>query len=631
MAGEASEEVKEELEKKKQEKIDEKKKVEEKTTVDKDSKGSKHTNNEENKGKEIKKSDGILDSFSSIFEAISGTGRFEGDDSSLFNRLGKAFSKADNITQMLSGAGITMALMKLIDSTKEDDKEDASEEFSDEIKKNKRSLDEKLDKSYQESSSLAARITSAMQNQNIANNLAGSGVMIKSLAMISIKTQESLKSISEFLYKTSLAQSECLSNLSDSIEDISDSDGDLLQGMMPLLIGGLMVAFGSFFLGDKGKKGVVDNLIDRVVNSIINVVLGENANDSKNILKTFIDKTLEIFDADKKEITKSINNVTNLLSNDFWKNLSESLKNIEVDKINNFLNKIFELDLINLQNSFSDFTKFLTDNNETIKSISNLLNKIFPPENLPENNTGNTGFFSLLPPKAQEAIKSLENSSKTNVLKTIIDSLSKISNIIDVFLVPEKRKELINSVLDDVTSAIREMVKTIVEEIGKIKNEISSFDKIFLKISEVFNSDEDFKQDVVKIIKNKVKKVAEKDNKELIARNNIIPLTTTFNSNLQVTPPLPRNRNNSNGDDRIISIINDIHNNIQSQKGSIENLSENIGRLATGIREMPAPIVTPPEVNINTGDFLNPIKNSLGEIKSDISDIKQNLNTSSRY
>ena len=36
MAGEASEEVKEELEKKKQEKIDEKKKVEEKTTVDKD-------------------------------------------------------------------------------------------------------------------------------------------------------------------------------------------------------------------------------------------------------------------------------------------------------------------------------------------------------------------------------------------------------------------------------------------------------------------------------------------------------------------------------------------------------------------------------------------------------------------
>lgn len=627
MAGEASEEVKEELEKKKQEKIDEKKTVKEKTTVDKESKGSKYIPKEEKDEKEIKKSDGIIDSLSSIFEAVSGTGRFEGDDSSLFSRLGKAFSKADNITQMLSGAGITMALMKLIDNTKEDDDDDAAEEFSDEIKKNKRSLDEKLDKSYQESSALAARITSAMQNQNIANNLAGSGVMIKSLAMISIKTQDSLKSISEFLYKTSLAQSECLSNLSDSIEDISDSDGDLLQGMMPLFIGGLMVAFGSFFLGDKGKKGVIDNLIDRVVNSMINIILGSDANENTNILGTFVDKILEIFEVNKDSITKSIKNITNLLSNDFWEKLSNSIEKIDTREIDSFINKFLSIDFVDLQQSFSNFTKFLTDNSSAIKNISNILGRFFSQEAAAEEGGEKTSYDSFST-TVKNILKNLQSKGREASLSHILSILDKISRFTEVLTNDEKREELINNVINDVKRALESTIKSltsiIIDEFKKVKEEIGNLDKFLIWSG--LKDDNELQEDIGKILKKRLKSLSEEDESSNARStiNKIVPLTTALRA------PQPRfsRDENLNKDNSINNALNEIKENISAQKESINNLSENIGKLATGIINMPPPVITSPEVNINKDDIIKPIKDSLSKISEEISDINQKLKTS---
>ena len=65
------------------------------------------TENHKTEEDKIEKSKNPIDSMSLFFDALTGGGKFEGDKRGVFDRLTTAFSKADGITKLLTGAGIT--------------------------------------------------------------------------------------------------------------------------------------------------------------------------------------------------------------------------------------------------------------------------------------------------------------------------------------------------------------------------------------------------------------------------------------------------------------------------------------------------------------------------------------------
>ena len=186
----------------------------------------------------IEKSNNPVESFSLFFDAITGGGKFEGDKRGIFDRLTAAFSKADGITKLLTGAGITAAVMSVISSMSEEEDDDDKKNIKS-LKNAKSSLDSKIKKHQQASQTLSSKIANAMQNKNVADNLAGSGIFIKSLAEISIKTQESLSAISDFIHSSNLTLVKSISDLKDSIDEIESNNGSAFEGLFPLLIAGI--------------------------------------------------------------------------------------------------------------------------------------------------------------------------------------------------------------------------------------------------------------------------------------------------------------------------------------------------------------------------------------------------------
>ena len=473
------------------------------------------------KGKDIAESKDVFDSAKSMFEAVTGTGRFEGDSDGLFARISKAFGKADNVTKLLTGAGIMAAVMKVFGDLSDGDSKGSSPTKS--IKNSYKNVSGNLNKNKQASETLVSRIEHAMQQQNKENNLVGYGVAMKSLAMISIKTQEGLSNISDFIYKSNLTLVSSINSLKDTIDEINSNNGDVFQGLFPLLIGGIITAFGAFFLGSGGTDGIMDKLVQKVVLEIRKDLKIDGEKDkNKSIINTVLDKFIDdikekfnlnlgLFeDFSNTELYKELKKLFN--DEEFSKNVSDLLKAVSNSKnIQNFFDNIKKISehTDSIQNSLREFKDIL----EGLPILKDFIDKSV--DNNDANNTkenkdkSNASWLDKTIAWGGEQIDNITKKvsglqSISETLKEMVKNIKPISELLSKVLNKEERNKFFKEVLSDLTSSIKEAFKNISS--GFVDGISTAISELDAKINDFLNGNKAlrnyFNEFLVELLKN---------------------------------------------------------------------------------------------------------------------------------
>lgn len=497
--------------------------------------------------KEIEESKGVFDSMQSFYEAITGSGRFEGDSDGVISRIGKAMGKADNITKLLTGAGIMAAVVKVFGELSQEDDSSTEKNNVKAIKDNYKSLSNALNKKKQESDTLASRIEHAMQQQNKDNNLIGYGVAMKSIAMISIKTQEGLSSISDFIYKNNLTLVKGINSLKESIDDINSNNGDVFQGLFPLLIGGIITAFGSFFLGSGGVDGILDTLVQKVVLEIrkdLGIDNEENKNKSiiGTVIEEFIDKiknSLKLKETELGNLFESLNdlgsskliNELKKLSNDekFVKSVSKLLSVItDENQINTFFKNIESISKStdSIKKSLEEFKVIL----QNIPIIGSLIGK--DTGNTESKNTDQSsswyegalntviGAFTSITEKA-EGLKSISKS-----LEEMVETIKPFSKLLSKIVEKDSRKEFFEELVSDLTGSFEDAFSKISS--GLVEGITKAITELDIKIDDFFNGNKTlrnaFNGFLVELLKNK--EVSESIKQTTVAKINEVGVSS---------------------------------------------------------------------------------------------------------
>lgn len=393
--------------------------------------------------KNIKDSTGFGDSLKMMFEAIVGSGRFANSKDGILNRIGIALGKADGLTKGLVGTAVGGALLGFMELGDDDDDDDDSDSGGSKINIRK------LEKGKDESETLAARIGNAMQNQRVSDNIAGDGVMMQNLAKISIKTQDAIIEVSNFLNSEFAKQNAYLRRIKSAVDDIEEDSG---TSMLPLLAGGVLGALGMFFIGNGGTKGILELVVDSITDKVKNVLLGEddeNKEFRKGILKLIEDAISGVTKKASGFLEKWFGDPNAL--KDLTQNLSGFLDSItKSDKFNDILKTVK-----NISKSVKDLSNSLNSFNDTIKPFSETITKLLSDE---EDNA--------------EKNKSVKDESKKDDKPTSsIEKLIKfIGNFIDNFKEFEKTIEKFISIKE-----LFDVVKTFADIINNESNKREKF------------------------------------------------------------------------------------------------------------------------------------------------------------
>lgn len=298
-------------------------------------------------------------------------------ESGWMSQLWSKFTKSDGILKMLAGAGVVVALTKLIRGFGDDD-----DEFLDSFKrtrsKKRKDVNDKLKKIRRSSDTLVSRISNAMQQRNVENRMAGFGVAMTFLAQLSIKTQEGLSVILDSIDDLGAAQLKLFNNVKEEIEESNSSS--IFESLFPVLISGMMVAVASFFIGEKGKaenkgKSFIDILLGKITGSLWDKVL-PTVEKYINDVKSFIQENGE--GLIKSVINYSIEKVFEKL--DFSEKEIKNLKKV--------INDISELNIISVHETLKTVSTNLKGINENLTNIKGYIKQLFDFFGLNKSPTG---------------------------------------------------------------------------------------------------------------------------------------------------------------------------------------------------------------------------------------------------
>ena len=426
---------------------------------------------------QIKKSSGIGETFGNLFDAVTKSGSFKDSKDGILKRVGTVLNNSDDMTSMFLGAGMTAGAFGLINSFggDDDDNSDSEDLENKENSASSKAYDE-IRKRKEESQTIASRIEAAMNEQNVANNLAGSGVMMKQLAMISIKTQESLISLVEYIQKSTKSTNNYLVKLKESIEEIDEDSGSVFQGLFPLLIGGLMAAITGFLGGGEEGKTFLETLIDKVTNPLIKKlkeILG--LQEEQDILSGLKERFLKLLGINNEDFQSAINGILNLLSSETVDKIIKFVDFLDVNTGNfqEIINKIPDAidSIIKISNHTGDINENLKVVSDFIKSFigGGSSGSSFPPietriNSSPREEEDDT-FWGKIKSSADKIsilwkrTSYLEEklSGTKEILKEFISSIKVLAPLVD----DEKRKILFHNIANDLTSVFEGSIKRI--------------------------------------------------------------------------------------------------------------------------------------------------------------------------
>lgn len=420
----------------------------------------------------IPNSEGIMDDFRLLFDAVTGKGNFSGSDDGLLRRMGIALGKSSGIMQALTTAGILGAVTKIVVDNDDDDDDDEDDKASSKVKNATSKLEGKLKKKKVESETLASRISESMKNQNISNNLSGSNFAVKNLAMISIKTQESLLDISNFIQENNLTTISYLKSIKESIDDIETNSGSVFQSLFPLLISGIVVAIGGSFL----KNGFID-LIYEKVESLLFKSIGFSEKDLikdkpyDKLLNKLVEKLDEVFfkehneNPENKDDQKSLGNLAVEISKLIkYLNPEEKRKGEDGKE----LKSVWD-DLNDIASNTAGINENISDIKENLIIIAESLGFNIDKNKKEEKPFKKDSLFEKIYLLLEGISKTSKNTEESN---SLLDNINKLTSLFvpskkdGEILIVKKIKEYISKELSDIFS---KLAPKLIKAANKIK------------------------------------------------------------------------------------------------------------------------------------------------------------------